>query len=797
MKKWIVIIGSIIVAAAVTLVLIFKLGLFNNAGGESSSEDLNSSSESISEEIIKEKIEITQVDILYDGSVINQHEIPMYTPMVEFGLKINEEDAELLTNNSRLDVEVSWSFVGGDYGIDVVENPSSVFLNKIGYVIGEIYLRVEVVSENTITAMIPIKIVPGEDFTFDSIVVFACAEGSNNYIEGQVFEKDSVIVWGKKAEKEDVRILEFEYSKEPLKASGMETEIAYRGCVFEYPIFVADKTLQSLEIINSPDVVEYLAGQCFDKTGLVVQANYEYFSEIIEDFEVDTTTMLLEGTNSIQIRYTYKDTTKTAAQPITVIPRKLLALIVEDANVQKEYTQGNTFDTDGLIVKAEFESFGILEIKDYTYTDKPLELSDKEVEIRYSVADVTLKKQIAISVKKPYENLSTLTILTPADVQISWAYSYQAMDGTMRLDNTAYEENGLVYDKINGEYEIPVGAIVTAAVRNPSIIDLAINGEAQKMDLEEKLFSWKVKSSAPITMSTIQMSANHAVVRFTGDKNEKSFLYEGYWNGLVSAEDIGQLSTVFADTDSYYYTYLINGKSLRIDELKNTVFVKNAVIAVAKNVKSEDAKNVILNIGSDIRYTIRIPNAEAELWELPVLTQPGYKYDGWALTVGGERLSDEELIALFASEQEEINLYIRWIEEIVDYSNYYIRQSDGETVLKAVEGEPQDGDILFTGAWLTELSDETQNLQCFVKFNANGTFEYKVVYNGEISCSYQGKYRLDGNSIVVIYSEPTLNVPYLNGADFGFALFEGTLKANAVLVFGQDIVLGDCELEKV
>ena len=741
----------------------------------------------------KKRIDVSSIEFVYEGATVTECELPLFATGVAFELKVNGKSASEFKNT---DLSIEWGFVGESYEAKIDADGFSTVVNDLGYVLGEMCLYAKVESRNTMEVQLPIQITAEEGFAFDSISAIGVASESNTYIEGQLFDANSITVWGHYGEYNPVRLLEYTCPQYLLTPDMLEVEIAYEDKRFEYPIYVKTKSLQSLTILSGPSQTEYLAGQHFDITGLTVQANYEYLSEIVEDYKVNLTAVLLEDMDSVQISYTYKDVTKTAELPITVLPRKLLAIAVDHMNVQKEYTAGDSFDRAGLIVKAEFENFGWIEVDDYVYTARPLRLDDEAVEIAYTSGEVSFSEQVAVSVKRPYEHIAQLRILTPEDIQISWAYQYWRENGEYRLDNTAYAENNLVYDKINGEYEIPVGAEVTAYVRNPAVITLAIDGEEQKIDLVEKSFSWKLRSSQTLSMNSIEMQANHAVVRFLGDEKEQSFLYEGYWNGIIAKEDVERLSAVFADTELYYYTYLVDGKSWIIADLQNAVFVKNSIITVAKNMRGENAKNVVLHVGEDVRYTIRIANDEAEKWSVPAFKNAGYYYDGWATSDGGAKLTDAQLTELISSDAEQIDLYIRWIEETVDYSNFYLRETDGERVIVEVDGTPLDKDVRLTGEWKATLTSEQDSIQCTVQFKADGTFVYSVVYNGEVNCSYQGKYRLAGNSIVVITSQPTLESPYLNGVDFAFGIGK-TLQANGIVVMGQEILLLACEFEKV
>ena len=409
--------------------------------------------------------------------------------------------------------------------------------------IGDITLHVTVESANTVSATLPISVVPGSTI-IKSISVTTNEGYTHNYIEGDVFDSNSIAVWGEH-KNGVVRLYDYTIEEVLLTPDMTEFVISYDDLVTEIPIVVNYKTLQSIEIVTEATQKEYLEGQSFVRDGLVIRANFENSSELVTNFTADETTELTIGTEGVLISYTHNGVTKTATQSITVIPKKLISISVDASKVRTVYTQGNVFNPKGLIVKAQFESFGDVEIHDYTYTQDILTIGTVQIEVSYTVSNVTKSKQIAIEVVKPYTEISQVKVLSPADISIIWSYSYMTDSGIQVIDNTAYEVNNLEYDKINGFYDIPLGAVVTATIRNPSVVNVALNGLEQTVNYDEKTISWTMGSADLVVIKSIEMSGSHSVIRFVGQNNEQSFLYEGAWNGCLTTDDLQRLSLIF------------------------------------------------------------------------------------------------------------------------------------------------------------------------------------------------------------------------------------------------------------
>lgn len=726
-------------------------------------------------------LEVSDVDFVIEGQSVDNYEVEYGAGEFLVKLLLNG-DAEISLDEA---CSIEWGFDGESYGSSVSKEGVVTLGDMIG---GQVVLCVEIRAENTMTASLPITISFSTDKSFDSFSVIL-TESGKSYKEGQHFDADSISVWGEYADK-IIRIFGFEYDDIPLTPDLTELEVRFHEYTAHVPIHVQAKELQSLEIVTPPERTIYYEGQCFDTTGLKLSAKYEYLSEMIDDFDVDTQTPLKEGTTDIAISYSYHGVTKTVLQPIEVVPKKLISISVDDTHVQKKYTIGDIFDPTGLIVKAEFDYFGLQEVFNYEYDKSPLRSGDSEIAIRFASGSDIKFQNISIIVKGPYEQIGRLHILSPSDISIGWAYSYET-GGNRRIDYTAYKENRLVYDKINGIYEIPVGAIITASLRNPALVNIILDGEEQSVDYQEKTVTWKLRSTDEITIGSVEMAGIHSVIRFTGDDKEQSFLYDGQWNGRLTADNLLQLSSVYADTDNYYYSYLINGRSLFFWDLENSTFVKNSVITVAKNVREEEAQEVFLHIGEEILYGIRLSKVEASVWDIPVFTRAGYLFEGWALSQNGTSLSDMEIQNLLNESSERLDLYIIWHQEVVDFDDRYIQ--NGEIHV----GKKDEADVQLIGLWELQAHIEAESFSCEVQFYANGSFTYQVKYNGVLNCLYSGLYRISGNRIVVISSETEMNIPLLNGIDFGFEIRGQAIVANLIVISGELIeITSTSEFEK-
>ena len=148
------------------------------------------------------------------------------------------------------------------------------------------------------------------------------------------------------------------YSAEP----GTHTvTIGYMGKTVSFDVVVVAKTVVSLTLKTAPNKTEYVAGQAFDTTGMMVVATYDNGDvEVVED-------LVITGFDDIPglktIVATYGD--KFVAFPVSVIARVITDFNIVSYPAKTEYLQFEAFDATGLKVEATYNDGTTEEITSY------------------------------------------------------------------------------------------------------------------------------------------------------------------------------------------------------------------------------------------------------------------------------------------------------------------------------------------------------------------------------------------------------------------------------------------------
>ena len=156
--------------------------------------------------------------------------------------------------------------------------------------------------------------------------------------------------------------------------------VTYNGMTKTFPVTVAAKELASITVTTPPTKTAYIEGNTFDKTGMVVTANYNNgTSGVVTDYTVPTGKLAL-GTVNVTVTYNGK----TATTPVTVTAKELASITVTTPPTKTAYIEGNTFDKTGMVVTANYNNGTSGVVTDYTVPTGKLALGTANVTVTYN-----------------------------------------------------------------------------------------------------------------------------------------------------------------------------------------------------------------------------------------------------------------------------------------------------------------------------------------------------------------------------------------------------------------------------
>lgn len=189
-----------------------------------------------------------------------------------------------------------------------------------------------------------------------------------SYIEGQDFDVAGMVIKGNLANGDKIDITEYliqDGTNLTLEQTGVT--ISYNGFTITQPIEVVKNTIESIVVTTAPKTIEYYAGESFDATDMIVEAIWkDGTTEIVTEYIVRDGQNLKNGQKTVTIEFEGQTTT----QAITIKPNPVVKLeVVSNAN-KLNYIVGQNFNTEGLIIKATYESGMEKEITAVDYTIK-------------------------------------------------------------------------------------------------------------------------------------------------------------------------------------------------------------------------------------------------------------------------------------------------------------------------------------------------------------------------------------------------------------------------------------------
>ncbi len=296
-----------------------------------------------------------------------------------------------------------------------------------------------------------------------------------NYVEGQQFDPTGMVI--EAVYNDGTTAIINDYVVDSVVTAGQNNVyVTYNGLYTTVPINVIDKVITKLEVTHQPVKTEYVEGQQFDPTGMVIEAVYNDGSTaIIDDYTVNSDKLSLDDT-----KVTISKDGKETSVPITVIEKTATGIEITKLPDKLSYSEGEVFDPAGMIVTAKYNDGTTAEITDYTYTTKPFEKGDTNATIEYKgyTADVDIILTVDCDellrlVNEKNGDLNRDGYVTPEDAMILTKvlgsvvdYGYKSthngdVDGDEALTN---DDVTLIKNYINGNVSLSGDALANADI---------------------------------------------------------------------------------------------------------------------------------------------------------------------------------------------------------------------------------------------------------------------------------------------------------------------------------------------
>lgn len=201
------------------------------------------------------------------------------------------------------------------------------------------------------------------EFVSKSLVSLSVTQqpDKQSYIVGEHFDRSGMIVQATYDNGTTEEITGYEVADLTDTVGWQDLTVSYGGKTTTVRVRVSARELASISIEQLPGKTEYIEGDAFDPTGMVVLAHYNNnLSEEITDYTLSGTELKTLGENTITVLYGDFSATFT----VNVTAKALVRLDVTPPD-KKEYLKGEAFDSKGMVVKGVYNNGQSETITDY------------------------------------------------------------------------------------------------------------------------------------------------------------------------------------------------------------------------------------------------------------------------------------------------------------------------------------------------------------------------------------------------------------------------------------------------
>ena len=188
----------------------------------------------------------------------------------------------------------------------------------------------------------------------------------------------------------EVRIDALEYTEEPVTITCQIKDTDIRA---SFLVNVTDGELQNIIVDSSIANTTFYEGQTFDKNSLIVWGYFQNGQQHLlnnDELDVEVDNPLKIG-SVLKIKYENFEIT----QQLNVVEDSVVSLNIENYPNRLNYTIGEHFDPEGLVVRGTFASGKNEIINDYTFENRPFAYDDNSIVISYNDYNISIPLNIS------------------------------------------------------------------------------------------------------------------------------------------------------------------------------------------------------------------------------------------------------------------------------------------------------------------------------------------------------------------------------------------------------------------
>ena len=229
------------------------------------------------------------------------------------------------------------------------------------------------------------------------------------YIEGQKVDTTGMVVMATYSDNTTSEISDYEIDlKDELKTSDEKVIVTYGGKSTEFDITVKENTVTKIEITKQPTKTEYIEGQNFDATGMIVKATYlDGTEKEITDYTIENGNELGKDVTEVEIKFGKF----SAFVPVTVSENILVSIEVTTPPTKTEYVEGQTFDKTGMVVTGTLLDGSSVLISGYSVSENKLSTDDTKIEVvfkeKITYVNIVVKKNIVTKIEVTKQPIKT------------------------------------------------------------------------------------------------------------------------------------------------------------------------------------------------------------------------------------------------------------------------------------------------------------------------------------------------------------------------------------------------------